>query len=1070
MSWYNGRMNSVRPYILDGTPEDVVSRYESLASRAQQMDFGVLDRNVVIIDTETTGFSFSHDELIQIAAARMEKGQVVDWYVTFVNPGQELPEDIVHLTHIHEEDVADAPSPQEALAGLVEFAGDAIMVAHNVGFDRTFVTRHPEGYPLLENTWIDTLDLSRIGLPRLKSHRLIDLVHTFGAPVSTHRADDDVAATCVVYRILLTAITCMPTRLVQAIADMATPAEWSTVFAFKELAKQMEGGEEPGQAGEFSEIEGMGDGQQSQTIDPTPQKRLFSLREMRRQRIVDLPTRRPRKDADDLVGQLDFPDEAEISEAFSQEGALGRIYAEYEPRDEQRAMAQAIRSAFESSENLVVEAGTGVGKSMAYLVPSVLFARRNGVTVGIATKTNSLLDQLIYQELPALAAALSAGATPGAGATPATPACATPASGGCSATSAASPASAPEPLMWAPLKGMAHYPCLRKVSRLVDAGPGMREVAGSQVSQAPALAALLSYIEQSEFDDMDSLKIDYRALPRYLITTSSNECLRRKCPFFGKLCFVHGARRRAETADIIVTNHTLLFCDIAADGGLLPTVRHWVVDEAHSTESEARSAFAQTVDSDALVRLASRVSESAGARNVFTRAERSVSLAEEEQLTLFFGLLAKAKAAGGTFAQAADDYVHRVKDLLFFDPAAKAAKAGKGRGQSYEQVDVWVNAEVRRSQKFADVAGSAAALIESSDKLIKASQDLVAYLEGIDEAAVAQREIASVAMELRDIRNAAEVFYLQGPDQFAYQLTLNRKKDKLVDRASALLLDVGEKMNETFFAQTHSAVFASATLTVGNTFESFNRAIGLNASEFSQARELQLESSFDFDNNMIIYVASDMPEPNDPRYLGELNRLLVEAHRAQRGSMLTLFTNRREMETCFSEVSPQLKADDLRVVCQKWGVSVKGLRDDFLADKHLSLFALKSFWEGFDAPGATLRGVIIPKLPFARPTDPLYCERAARDDRAWWRYVLPQAVIETKQAAGRLIRKADDRGVLILADKRLVTKAYGKTFLSSLQSRTVRVCTVDEIVSSLRLMGDLTQDAEASAPSPAGGR
>ena len=203
-------MPETTEHILDGTPADVAARYEGLPALAQQLDFGVLDRNVVVIDTETTGLSFNHDELIQIAAARLECGEVTDWYVTFVDPGQELSDDIVHLTNIHDSDLVGAPSPQEALAGLVEFAGDAIMVAHNVDFDRTFVTRHPEGYPLLENQWVDTLHLSRIALPRLKSHRLIDLVNAFGAPTSTHRADDDVAATCVVYRILLAAVTTMP--------------------------------------------------------------------------------------------------------------------------------------------------------------------------------------------------------------------------------------------------------------------------------------------------------------------------------------------------------------------------------------------------------------------------------------------------------------------------------------------------------------------------------------------------------------------------------------------------------------------------------------------------------------------------------------------------------------------------------------------------------------------------------------------------------------------------------------------------------------------------------------------
>lgn len=161
------------------------------------------------------------------------------------------------------------------------------------------------------------------------------------------------------------------------------------------------------------------------------------------------------------------------------------------------------------------------------------------------------------------------------------------------------------------------------------------------------------------------------------------------------------------------------------------------------------------------------------------------------------------------------------------------------------------------------------------------------------------------------------------------------------------------------------------------------------------------------------------------------------------------------MERCFAAVQPELQRKGLRLVCQKWGVSTKSLRDEFLAEENLSLFALKSFWEGFDAPGETLKGVVIPKLPFARPTDPLYCARAERENRAWAKYVLPQAVLETKQAAGRLIRKADDHGVLILADSRLVTKNYGATFLNSLQSSTIRKCPSSEIVRSLEVMARL---------------
>ena len=1013
------RMSNIAKHILDGTPADIVDRYESLPDFAEQADFGILDRNVVVIDTETTGFSFNHDELIQIAAAKMECGTIVEWFNTFVNPGMPIPDDIVQLTRITDSDVANAPGPDEALAQLVAFAGDSIMVAHNVGFDKTFVTRHPAGYPLLENTWVDTLDLSRIALPRLKSHRLIDLVRTFGAPTSTHRADDDVAATCVVYRILLSAVAKMLPSLVREIGNFASSQDWSTGFVFREINRLNSDNAfysindtKPFDAG--IAYTGAPDVSRETNLEAVQS---FSVYEMRKRRIRTLPALKARKDADELIGQLVYPTADSIEEAFSSEGILGSIYPDYDPRQEQKAMAQAIRTAFEASENLVVEAGTGVGKSMAYLVPSILFALENDIAIGVATKTNSLLDQLVYQELPSIAKALEK-------------------------------RGAKRSITWAPLKGISHYPCLRKVSRLVENGPGMKDVAGKEVSQAPALAAVLSFIEQSEFDDMDSLKIDYRALPRYSITTKSNECLKRKCPFFGRLCFVHGARRRAETADVIVTNHSLLFCDVAADGGLLPTVRHWIVDEAHSAENEVRSAFAQTLDSEVVNRIAQRVGDSAAGRNIFAHAERAINALEGEQITLFYGLVSKARSQGNTFEAVSARYMNAIKDMLYFDPVKRTRK-----GQSYEHVDIWINAEVRRSTVFGDIAAVVDEFIEQADKFIKAASDVVAYLEGIDEAAAAQREIASCVMDLRDQRNAAELVFKVAPDNYAYQASLMRKKDRRIDKVQALLLDVGDKLNESFYPATHSVVYASATLTVGGSFDSFKSSLGLNSSEFSVSHEVELESSFDFDNNMIVYVVSDMPEPTEPGYAQALNTLLVQTHLAQRGSMLTLFTNRREMENAYKEVYPALKNEDLRLICQKYGVSVKGLRDDFLADEHLSLFALKSFWEGFDAPGATLKGVIIPKLPFARPTDPLYCERASRDDRAWWRYVLPQAVIETKQAAGRLIRKADDRGVLILADKRLLSKRYGKVFLKSLQSNTIRVCTMEEIVASLRVFG-----------------
>ena len=238
-------------------------------------------------------------------------------------------------------------------------------------------------------------------------------------------------------------------------------------------------------------------------------------------------------------------------------------------------------------------------------------------------------------------------------------------------------------------------------------------------------------------------------------------------------------------------------------------------------------------------------------------------------------------------------------------------------------------------------------------------------------------------------------------------------------------------------------MFTSATIAVGDDFSHFEHAVGLDRGAFEH-KSLHLESSFDYENHMAVFVAEDMPAPTDPGYLDALEKLLYDVHVQMGGSVLTLFTNRRDMERIYEALEPRLSEQGLNLACQERSSSARRVREKFLAEKNLSLFALKSFWEGFDAAGDTLRCVVIPKLPFASPNEPLVKEREAREDRAWWRYSLPEAVIATKQAAGRLIRSADDKGVLVLADSRLVSKRYGSSFLKSLPNKNYqRVLTKD---------------------------
>ena len=1017
---------SVYDFITDGTSQEVCERYASLKAKAERSDFGRLDRNVVVLDTETTGFSQNHDELIQIAAARLECGQITDWFVTFVNPGKPIPEEVARLTDIHDADVADAPSPDEARAKLVEFVGDATLVAHNAAFDRGFTSKTPAGHSLLNNLWIDSLDVSRIALPRLKSHRLIDLVHAFDAPISTHRADADVEALCAVYRILLAAVASMPIDLVEYISKLAPVQEWSTGAVFALIAQHLQALEEAQFGTHMSEITHplsirglraarLSANESAKTAvqhDISAPEGTISVAAAPDERVLPQDTPRPNIDFDSLQRPLEFPSDTEIADAFTPDGIVGRLYEGFEPRDEQVLMAREVMSAFSLGTNLVVEAGTGVGKSMAYLLPSALVALRNHIPIGIATKTNALLDQVVYKELPLLAQGLSR--------------------------------SGEGELHYVALKGFSHYPCLRLVERVVHEGAHTVNVAGKDVSQAPSLAALLSFIEQTKYDDIDSLKIDYRAFPRYAFTTTSRDCLRRKCPHYGAHCFVHGLRKKAEKADIVVTNHALFFCDLAADGGLLPRARYWVIDEAHGAEDEARRALSISLDAPEMLRLAKKLSSDEPRDNVFVRTERRAPLnsaLQPEASTLFFGLTKKACSRGKDFAEAASDLAHHMKDLL---------ECAKERGnKGYDNIDFWIDDCARAKQQFVSLRAFGKTFREAAERVVTAANELIAYLEGVDGVADCQREIATIVIDIKDMIQASELILEKNDSRFVYSAKLSRKPERVVESLRAQIVDIGQALNETLYERTESLVYTSATLTIDGSFTNFLNAMGLEGTGSSRAKTCMLGSSYDFDTNMRVFVINDMPDPNHATYLPALQSLLARLHVAQQGGMLTLFTNRREMEACFEAVNPTMKENNLRLVCQKWGVSTKGLRDDFLKDEHLSLFALKSFWEGFDAPGATLKGVIIPKLPFSNPDEPLSRERAQRDAAAWSHYALPQAVIEVKQAAGRLIRSSTDTGVLVLADSRLVTRRYGRVFLSSLPSRNITICTADEAVAAI---------------------
>lgn len=943
--------NNMAAAVLPGTPGFVIEQYATLAERAKNRSFGLIEDDVIVLDTETTGLSCAENELIEISAARLRGREVVDRFDTFVHPNGLIPPEITELTSITNADVAHAPRAEEAVAALEEFVQGCPVIAHNATFDRSFI-ESVKGGVKVSDIWIDSLALSRIALPRLSSHKLATMAELFGCAAVSHRASDDVEALCGVWRILLCALTDLPGGLMRLLADMHPDVRWPYRPIFSFLAGERQG-------------------------------ETFSL-EAARAQVMQADAEPDHIDADELPG-LTMPRRDEIELRYAPGGLVNDMYASYEPRAEQIVMASEVRDAFATSTHRVIEAGTGVGKSIAYLVPAAEAAKRNKITVGIATKSNNLTDQLMYQELPKLARELDGG------------------------------------LSFCALKGFDHYPCLLKLESLA-AG---REITTNRdpADTLTAIAVLYAFACQSPTGDLDSLGIRWRSVNRADLTTSSRECARGNCHFFNRGCFVRCARRRAAKADIVVTNHSLLFRNVAADGKILPPIRHWIIDEAHSVEKEARRQWALSVSADESRMVFERLGGAqSGALGRLTHA-----LASSDAATLFLGLGAKAASSASRASLAMAELFEAVREL-----------SRNGKADGYADANIWIGPELRAHRGWEYFEPTARTAIDALDE---AGKNLSSLAESVGaENPEMVIEVADGARRIKEMKSTLSLI-LEGADEhYVYSLQVNKARRAGGEALTAERMDIGEALAEQWLPEMHSVVFTSATVTVSNSFDHFNHSVGLDRLPKGSFSCVQLESSYNFQENMAVVVAGDIPDPRDrDAYLAAMENLLVDVHMAMGGSTLTLFTNRRDMEDLYGRVEPRLSRQGLELACQLRGTSVKRLRDRFLSEESSSLFALKAFWEGFDASGATLRCVVIPKLPFANPTEPLSCERNVREERAWAKYSLPDAVLEVKQAAGRLIRTSTDRGVLVLADSRLLNKGYGKKFLSSLPSQFQRI-------------------------------
>jgi DNA polymerase-3 subunit epsilon/ATP-dependent DNA helicase DinG len=952
-------------------------------------------RTYIALDLETTGLDASRDAIIEVGAVKFLDGEPVDSFSTLVNPGRPIPYEITLITGITDRDVIGMPAFDQVAGPLMRFVGLLPVVGHSVGFDLGFV--RAQGL-LAQNVGLDSWELASILLPGLPSYSLGALAARFSLPLaSQHRALDDAQASGLLFRRLCDEAAGLPRAVLLEINRLGRDSGWPLAEVFADALAAT-----------------------SVARPARPPSHELSLEQL----APGSPLFQPLRVGDPLEPHdTSNPiDVAELAAVLEPGGVLSQAFPGYEYRLPQVAMLEAVAGAFNQRHHLMAEAGTGTGKSLAYLLPAIAYAVKNSTRVVVSTNTINLQDQLFKKDLPDLQRILSQAW------------------------------GKETPFRAALLKGRSNYLCPRRFAAL-KSRPSFSD------DELRGIVRILVWLPRTQTGDQSELSLPKPAdrLVWSQVAADSAGCSLDRCQReMNGQCFFYRARRQAESAHILVVNHALLMADAATENRVLPEYRQLILDEAHHLEGAVTDQLSFRADTFLLGQLFTLLFPQGGAERRSPSGEGARRAGRERGSQAGDGLLAEladslrsSRLPGDQLRPAFDQILRLQSDVeaahtrlsSFWEVMQEVLENLKPQGNNSDYDLRLRITDAVRSQPYwveVEVAWENLAIIWSG--LLRRLDTLSTGLSELLEAGLDAKGLEGLAEEIGITgRNLSELYaQMEGwclkpaANQVYWAETGSeeRRNRRIVLRAAPL--HIGPLVQEHIFFPNDTAVLTSATLRTAGSFDYLRDRLCAQ-----EADTTTVGSPFDYKESTLLYLPSDLPEPTASGYQTAVEQALIGLARALGGRTLVLFTAYAQLRRTVQAIVPALTEAGVMVLSQGSGGSRHQLLETFKNSDRTILMGTRSFWEGVDVVGPALSALVLVRLPFAVPNDPIVAARSETFDDPFYQYSVPDAILRFRQGFGRLIRSKTDRGVVVILDKRIQSKSYGRLFLDSLPECTI---------------------------------